>query len=159
MPTSSRFAVAVHVLVSLARADGRPLRSEELANSVDTHPSVIRRLLMSLAQAGITGAQLGAGGGALLVRPAGEVTLHDVYAAVEAAALVALHRVAPNERCPVGAHILPALRAVAARAEAAFAAELAAVTVADVVAAVDARGRRAPPAAAPPAKRRRPRRG
>lgn len=136
MATSTRFAVAVHALVAMAVNEGRPLPSEQLAGSASTNPSVVRRILMSLHAAGITRAQLGVGGGALLARPASEVTLLDVFRAVEPGGLVATHRTPPSETCTVGRHILPALGAVTCRAERAFEAELAAATIADVAAEV-----------------------
>src|SRR5258708_39480165 len=79
MPTSSRFAVAVHVLTALAVGDGTPMRSEDLAFSASTSPVVIRGLLSRLSEAGVTRSQLGAGGGAMLARPAGEIRLLDVF--------------------------------------------------------------------------------
>jgi DNA-binding IscR family transcriptional regulator len=45
MSTSSRFAVAVHVLTLMAWADEEPLKSEQVAESVNTNPVVIRRML------------------------------------------------------------------------------------------------------------------
>src|SRR3712207_248133 len=66
MAASSRFAVAVHILTLLADAGGEPVTSEYIAASVNTNPSLIRRLLSALARAGLTTSQLGTGGGALL---------------------------------------------------------------------------------------------
>jgi DNA-binding IscR family transcriptional regulator len=83
MPTSTRFAVAVHTLAALAVSGGKPLRSEDLAISVNTGPVVIRGLLSRLSGAGLTRSQLGAGGGALLAKPANRIRLIDVYQAVE----------------------------------------------------------------------------
>ena len=70
MPTSSRFAVAIHILAGLTLHSGEPLPSEIIAKSAHTNPAVIRRLLSMLNRAGLTSAQLGQGGGALLARPA-----------------------------------------------------------------------------------------
>ena len=83
MTISSRFAVAVHILTLLETGRGEPLTSEYMAGSVNTNPSVVRRILTLLARAGLTRARMGAGGGTVLARPAGEITLRDVYRAVE----------------------------------------------------------------------------
>ena len=99
MPTSTRFAVAVHMLTALAVGDGAPLRSEDLAYSVNTGPVVIRGLLSRLSDAGLTRSQLGAGGGALLARPADKIRLLDVYEAVEDTELFSLHRTPPCANC------------------------------------------------------------
>ncbi|WP_205193932.1 Rrf2 family transcriptional regulator, partial [Burkholderia sp. LMG 13014] len=109
MNTSSRFAFAVHVLALLSMQEGAPLSSDIIAGSVNTNPALIRRLLSMLAAAGLTTSQLGAGGGALLAREPGAITLLDVYRAVDDAQLFALHREAPNPACLVGRHIQGAL--------------------------------------------------
>lgn len=93
MPTSTRFTVAVHILAALALNPGQPVTSEQLAASASTNPAVIRRLLSILAKVGITTAQLGIGGGAVLAQALETITLLDVYSAVEDTKLFAMHRV------------------------------------------------------------------
>lgn len=136
MPTSSRFVVAVHALTAMAVGDGAPLRSEDLAASANTSAVVIRGLLSRLHQAGLTASQLGAGGGALLARPASRIRLLDVYAAVEDTAPFTLHRMPPLGGCAVGGNIQEGLLPVLDRARAAMEAELAGVTIADIAADV-----------------------
>lgn len=136
MPTSTRFVVSVHTLAALAVSDGKPMRSEDLAHSVNTSPVVIRALLSRLSDAGLTRSQLGAGGGTLLARPAKTIRLLDVYEAVEDLELFSLHRTPPCETCPVGGNILEALRPVLARARTGLESELAKVTVADIASEV-----------------------
>jgi Rrf2 family protein len=132
MPTSTRFAVAIHTLAAIAVTDGKPLRSEALAFSASTNPTVIRALLSRLADAGLTTSQLGAGGGALLAKPAKGISLLDVYLAVEEPELFAMHRSAPNATCPVGRNITAAIRGPLDRARLALENQLAAVTIDDV---------------------------
>ena len=136
MPTSTRFAVAVHMLTGLAVSDGAPLRSEDLAYSVNTSPVVIRGLLSRLSDAGLTRSQLGAGGGALLARPKEKIRLLDVYEAVEDTELFSLHRTPPCENCAVGGNILEAMQPTLMRARKALEEELAKVTIADIAAEV-----------------------
>jgi Rrf2 family protein len=131
MNTSSRFAFAVHVLALLAQQEGVPLSSEIIAGSVNTNPALIRRLLTMLAQAGLTTSQLGAGGGALLARAPGNITLLEVYRAVEESQLFGLHREEPNPACMVGRNIQHVLRGIMDDAQRAMEASLAARTVAD----------------------------
>ncbi len=142
MSTSSRFVVGVHILTVLETERGRPVASEYMASSVNTNPGVIRRLLSMLARAGLVTSRLGAGGGALLAKPAAQIRLLDVYQAVESGDLFALHRSPPNPNCPVGRHIQAALSTALRRAERALEDVLAEVTVADVVQSVGARARR-----------------
>ncbi|MFD1560250.1 Rrf2 family transcriptional regulator [Paraburkholderia silviterrae] len=132
MPTSTRFAVAVHTLAAIAASDGKPLRSEDLAHSASTSAVVIRALLQRLSDARITTSQLGAGGGALLARPAQEIRLLDVYRAVEDPALFSLHRSTPSADCPIGSNILAAMQPSLDRARQALENELEKVSVADI---------------------------
>ena len=140
--TNTRFAVAVHVLTLLAQQGGAPVTSEYVAGSVNTNPSLVRRLLGALARAGLTTSQLGAGGGALLARPAGEITLRDVWRAVDEGELFALHRERPNPQCPVGRNIQSALTAHFDAATRALEAELDRTTIADVLRDVSRQERR-----------------
>ncbi|HEX7119188.1 MAG TPA: Rrf2 family transcriptional regulator [Longimicrobiales bacterium] len=139
MAISSRFAVAVHVLTLLEASGGEPVTSERLAGSASTHPALVRRILCMLARAGLTTSRLGAGGGALLARPASQITLRDVYRAVEEGPLFAMHHESPDDRCPVGRHIQPVLEGTTAAARRALEEVLAGRTVADVARRVAAR--------------------
>ena len=141
MPTSTRFAVAVHVLAALAVSGDKPLRSEDLAYSANTGAVVIRGLLSRLNDAGLTRSQLGAGGGAMLAKPAAEIRLLDVYAAVEDTELFSVHRTPPCESCAVGGNILDALQPALARARGALEDELAKTTIADIALEVSRLGK------------------
>ncbi len=136
MPTSTRFAVAVHALAALAVSGGKPLRSEDLAYSANTGAVVIRALLSRLSAAGLTRSQLGAGGGTLLARPAKKIRLLDVYEAVEDTELFSMHRNPPCENCAVGGNILEAIHPALSRARKALEDELARTSIADVAAEV-----------------------
>lgn len=130
---NTRFAVAVHVLTLLEQSGGEPVTSGYLAGSVNTNASLVRRLLARLGRAGLTTSQMGTGGGALLARPAGAITLLDVYRAVdEGRDVVPVHPL-PNPRCPVGRNIQAALTTHFDAATRALEAEFARTTVADVL--------------------------
>ncbi len=141
MPASTRFAVAIHTLAALAVNEGRPVRSEDLARSASTNPTVIRSILSRLADAGLSSSQLGAGGGALLARPAEKIRLFDVYQAVEDCEIFPLHRSPPDESCVVGKHIQEAIRPAFDRARAALETELANVTIADIAGDIARQGK------------------
>lgn len=129
---NTRFAVAVHILTLLHTQQGEPATSEYIASSVNTNPSLIRRLLSQLARAGLTASQMGTGGGALLARPANAITLLDVYRAMdEHAELLPLHP-SPNPKCPVGRRIHEVLDARVDAAERALGDELSRTTIADL---------------------------
>ena len=84
-------------------------------------------------------ARLGPGGGFELARPASDITLRDVFAALESGELFTEHRSPPSPACPVGAHILPVLREATAPAVEALQEELSRTTIADIAGAVLAR--------------------
>ena len=132
LPTSTRFVLSIHVLTSLAVTAGKPMRSEDLAFSVNTNATFIRSLLSRLQEAGLTTSQLGVGGGALLAKPAEEIRLLEVYRAVENGEVFALHRQGPNEACVVGRNIQAAIRPVLDEATDAMEGQLASTTIADV---------------------------
>ncbi|SDT11297.1 transcriptional regulator, BadM/Rrf2 family [Paenibacillaceae bacterium GAS479] len=129
---SSRFSVAVHMLTLIA-VSPQACTGDFLAGSVNTNPVIIRKLLGMLKKAGLIEVRAGVGGSTLL-RSAAEVTLLDVYRAVESAAtegLFSFHE-HPNPACPVGRGIESALQAEMRAAQAALEDRLAAVTIADM---------------------------
>ena len=137
MQISSRFSVAVHVLTLLAAAvPGELLTSDRMAGSVNTNPVVIRRILGQLKQAGLVEVRAAAGGTYLRRDPA-TLTLLEVYRAVEAVEpqLFSMHA-QPNPQCLVGRNIQAALDGTLQRAQAALEQELAATTLAQVLAGV-----------------------
>ena len=134
MNTSSRFAVATHMLTLLAqnREATAPVTSEYIAGSVNTNPVVIRRVLGALRAARLVASQGGNGGGWRLMRDPETITLRDVYRAVEDETLFPLHHRPPNPSCPVGRHIQHALTQHFTAATQAMEDELARTTIADV---------------------------
>ena len=130
MATSARFAVGVHLPTALAVNPGKILRSEDVADSANTNPVVVRRLFSLMTSAGLISARLGPGGGFELARPASDITLRDVFAAVESGELITEHGSPPSPSCPVGAYILPVLREATAPAAEALAEELSRTTLA-----------------------------
>ena len=138
LTVNTRFAVAVHILTFLQTKGGEPATSELIASSVNTNPSLIRRLLSQLARAGLTTSQMGTGGGALLARPAGEITLLDVYRAVDEGEVFGLHE-QPNPACPGGRNIQAELQGRFDAATRALQAELARTTIADLGRGIDER--------------------
>lgn len=139
MSTTSHFAIAVHALTALAIADGQIVTSENIAESVNTNASFIRRILRDLRRTGLITSQPGVGGGLLLARKPVEITLLDIYTAVEHHALFVLPLRLPNQDCPVGGHIQPVLSAYFTQAETATKHALGMMTLADVVRDIVAR--------------------
>ncbi len=133
---NSRVTIAVHALtwMALAARRGQPvMTSDEVAASVNTNAVIIRRSLGDLRGKGLVEVRHGAGAGWSLAREPAEITLLDVYDAVEPGPLFALHHSEPNLRCPVGKGIRPALTTIYGGVEDVLRRELAQTTIADVL--------------------------
>ncbi|ASS66928.1 MULTISPECIES: Rrf2 family transcriptional regulator [unclassified Paenibacillus] len=126
---SSRFSIAVHIL-TLVSASAQPCTGDFLAGSVNTNPVIIRKILGMLKKARLVDVRAGTGG-ASLARGSSEITLLDVYRAVEAAAAEGLFSFHdhPNPACEIGRGIEGALQAELRAAQAALEGRLAAVTI------------------------------
>ncbi|GAA0580708.1 Rrf2 family transcriptional regulator [Paractinoplanes ferrugineus] len=136
MTANSKLTIAAHALawLELARRRGREvLTSEEVAASVNTNAVIVRRSLGDLQRAGLVRARRGNGAGFSLGRSAAEISLLDIWLAVSAEPLLALHRSEPNLECPVGRGIRPVLTDLYDEATNAFRAALARSTVDDVL--------------------------
>ncbi len=105
MKISTRFPIAVHILAALEYPPNKDYNtSETLAHSVNTNPVCIRRIIGQLKKAGLVLSRPGVAGTALARRPE-EITLLDVFNAVDVVeSLFGLHK-NPNLRCIVGANI------------------------------------------------------
>lgn len=134
MQISSRFSIGVHILSLLAINPHEHNTSEWIAASVGTNPVVIRRVLGQLKKAGLASVKAGSGGAAL-ARPLDQVTLLDVYRAVEVVDEGELFHVheQPNPACDVGANIEGVLRLMLVKAQRAMEGVLAAVTMEELV--------------------------
>jgi Rrf2 family protein len=138
---SSRVAVAVHVLAYMAWKRSEAVTSERIATSVNTNPVVVRRIIGALRNAGMVTVQPGVGGGATLAREPHDITLLDVYRAVEEHdELFSLHPSEPSRNCSVGSNIRDVLRPIFCRAHRAMEGVLGDVTIADVGNEVIGRG-------------------
>jgi len=128
---SGRFAMAAHALAVLAQSrEGYP--SAYVASSVNTHAVFLRRILGDLVAAGLVDAREGRTGGYRLAKPPEQITLADVYRAVEPEGPLSESPAAPNVRCPIGAGMRRAFSETAGAAEDGLLAALADETVADL---------------------------
>lgn len=131
---ATRFSVALHILVLIARDTADEATSARMALSIGTNPVVVRRIAGHLARAGLISVQRGPGG-ASLARPAEEITLRDVWRAIhpEREKLIRVHP-RTNRQDAVGRHMPELLRARFDAAEAVLLDHLASTTLAQLVA-------------------------
>ena len=108
MQISSRFTIGTHVLVMIAlKGDCTKVTSDMIAESVGVNPVIIRKTLSQLKKAGLIHVAHGTGG-AELAKAADEISLLDIYQAVECLGstgqLFGFHE-NPNPNCPIGHNI------------------------------------------------------
>ena len=105
----TRFSSAIHTLIMIAGAE-TPMTSDQIAESVGTNASYIRKITGLLKKHGIIDSRQGISGFTLLVEPE-ELSLLRVYQAIaetEQVHVFDLHQ-NPNDECIVGRHIQPVL--------------------------------------------------
>lgn len=127
----TKFSSAIHMLILISEAE-TPMSSEQIAVSVGTNPSYIRKIAGLLKNAGIIDSRQGRSGFMLTVAPE-ELTLWQVFCAVEETEQIHLfdiHR-NPNDECIVGRHIQPTLSNMFSDIEATAQRELNANTLRD----------------------------
>jgi Rrf2 family protein len=130
---SCRFAFAVHVMAVLALEKSACCSSSRLAQTVNTNPVVIRRLLIELQDAGLIATSRGPHGGALLKRKPEKLTLREIHRAVDRGSIFGTHPNEPSPECPVGKSIGKVMGRIQDRANRALERELEKMTLADVL--------------------------
>ncbi|EWH23704.1 Rrf2 family transcriptional regulator [Bacillus haynesii] len=127
---NTRLSVAIHIL-SLIAANPRE-SSEMIAGSVNTNPVVIRRMISQLKKGGILTSRPGVAG-ATLKRDPEDISLLDIYHAVQPQEeLFAIHD-KPNPNCPVGRQIQTTLDQTFHSVQQAMENELASKSLKDVL--------------------------
>lgn len=105
MQFSSRLPIAAHVLLAIVEFEGKEkTTSVFLAGSVNVNPVIIRNTLGQLKAAGLITVKAGEGGSSLAKEP-GDITLLDVFHAVEKEEDLFHFHENPNPDCPVGKNV------------------------------------------------------
>lgn len=132
----TKFSVAVHVMILISESPS-PVNSDQMAMSVGTNASYIRKILSLLKKAGIVDGHRGISGYTMHFAPE-QLTLLQIYQAVMEQPnphLLDIHQ-NPSDRCVVGRHIRPVLSGMFAGVEDAFARSLGEKTLADCIAEI-----------------------
>lgn len=136
-----RFSTSVHIMTALAFGKcehGKLMTSEELAQSVRTNPTVVRRLVAKLVEAKLLKAYKGKAGGIELARCPDEITLKDIYIASSGKALIQTRTKAPKKHCPVSCSMGALMSAVIEGVERNSMKYLASISLASLTSKVDA---------------------
>lgn len=119
MNKDTRLSDVLHVLLHMAQVD-EPLTSDVLAKSMGTNPAVFRRTMAGLREAGHVQSGKGHGGGWQLSRPLEQITLLDVYEALNRPTLFAIGNRSERPDCMIQKNVNAALTDTMAQAEALF---------------------------------------
>ncbi len=107
MYISTKCSVAVHCLIFMHEANGvAKVTSKLLAESTGCNPVFIRNILSALKKAGLITVPRGIGGAQLSVDPS-QITLYQIYSALEPKGLSSLIGIHPcqGRACPVAQNI------------------------------------------------------
>lgn len=142
MQISSRFTIATHMLIIIAlKGKESKVTSDFLASSVGVNPVIIRKTLSQLKKVELISVARGTGG-AEIIKDLEDISLLDVYQAVECLGktgqLFSFHD-NPNPACPVGANIHGILDEKLQKIQLAMEQELSQTSLAQVVADAEAR--------------------
>lgn len=83
MKRNSRLSLALHTLSHMAGDPDRMRTSVDIADHAGTNPVVVRRVLGKLREAGLLTSEKGHAGGWRLARLPQDITLADVYLALD----------------------------------------------------------------------------
>ena len=133
MAVNTQFSIAVHLLAGLAYREDKEATSGYLALSVNTSPSFVRRTLAKLSKAGLVVTTTGKAGTCRLAKKPGQISLLDVYEAVDAPKAFAIHTYAPQKPCLVSCNIKIALEKALSKTQEVMEASLAKITLAQIV--------------------------
>ncbi|ARK11104.1 RrF2 family transcriptional regulator [Fibrivirga algicola] len=128
---SGQFAISMHILTLLAKANGDRLTSDFIAGSININPVLVRKEISNLRNKGLVISREGKHGGSELAKPASQIRLSDVFLATRQGALLGKSQNVPNPECPVGRQINQHLDSLYEQAESVLIHQLADSTLAD----------------------------
>lgn len=131
MKKDSRLSGVLHILLHMAQANG-PVTSEAMAKMMQTNPVVVRRILAGLRKQGFVISEKGHGGGWQLSCDLNTVTLHDIYTALDAPAILAMGNRNESPDCLVEEAVNTMMNQAFRDAEALLLARFSEVTLAEL---------------------------
>ena len=109
MKYSTRLSDAAHVLALVAMSADEPLTSDAIATSIRTNPAFVHQLMSVMRKAGLVTSVRGHPRPSL-ARPASDISLFDIYRAVEGDKPLLHQDTHTNPECGVGVNIQYVLR-------------------------------------------------
>jgi Rrf2 family protein len=137
---NTQFSIAVHVLAAIANYK-RGFTSEILAGSVNANPVFVKRILVKLSKAKLVETSVGKSGGYNLARDPKNISLLDVYSAVDPPSAFAIHAYPELKWCMVSSNIKDVMGEILINSQKALENDLKRTTLADVVANIRSRAK------------------
>lgn len=135
MQITSKFTIALHIITAIDYfKDTEKVTSNFLAGSVGANPVIVRGVMGNLKEAGIIDISQGKSG-ITLVRPLEEITMYDIYEAVDCVSEEGLFHFHenPNANCPVGRNIHKSVDGRLLSVQRAMENELKGITLSEIV--------------------------
>src|SRR5438045_2855510 len=136
MAVNNQFSIAIHLLAALGYNRGVDTTSSNLAKSVNTCPSFVRRILAKLSKVGLIHTTTGKAGACSLARKASEISLLEIYQAVEAPKVFSIHGYRVQKACPVSCNIKSSLERVLKKTQKSMEERLGKISLAEVIAGI-----------------------
>ncbi len=133
MRYSHKLSDAVHILAYIEIYHDDDLSSTAIAESVESNPGLVRRLMAALRTAGLLATQRGTATPEVTRDPT-DISLLDIYRAVETDDNLLHVDDKTNPQCIVGGNIQETLREAYASVQAAAESQMAAITLASLIA-------------------------
>lgn len=138
MKYSHKFSDAIHIMAYLEWQKGGDLSSKAIAGSVEANPSVVRKLMSDLRKAGLIQSRQGVSG-AFLTREPQDISLLDIYEAVDMDHNLLHIDTKTNPKCVVGANIQETLNQAYRRIQKKATDEMARISLQDILDGIIAR--------------------
>lgn len=111
MKYSHKFSDAIHIMAFLDIYKDGDTSSRMIASSIESNPSVVRDLMSSLSKAGFITSRQGVAGASLAKSPK-DISLLDIYKAIDIDHRLLHVDPKTNPKCIVGSHIQDTLNEI-----------------------------------------------
>lgn len=102
---SGKFAISLHILTLLSKRSDEFLSSEQIAESLNMNPVLVRKQISILKQYGVVESREGKNGGSRLSKAPEGITLDEIFRMSFESISLGYSKNKPNPRCPVGRKI------------------------------------------------------
>jgi len=132
MKYSTKYSDAIHILAYIHLFKGTDLSSDRIAQSVETNPAYVRRIMSDLRIAGLIDSQRGKANPTLTKAPL-DISLLDIYDSVEKDHHLLHADKKTNPNCLIGGNIQNVLEQTYAALQQKVEAEMAAISLQSII--------------------------